>query len=405
MRRTWPFAFNVLFFAGTAFFGPFIVLYYQSLGFTGAQIGVLTGIAPLITLVCAPLWTGFADATHRHRLLMTVAMVCGSLTIFATPFFNLFAPLLLVAVLGNAFFSPVAAFADSAIMFMLGDAKDMYGRIRLGGTIGYGISASVAGALVQNLGLKVAFWGGAALIFMACFVSQRLVHSTVKAGHLTVAEVRALLTNRRWLVFLTLGFAAGLTLAVNNNYFFPFMKELGAAESTMGLALTIGTISEVPVLLVANRLIRRLKPYGLLILSMVITALRMVLFGVVSAPGVVLFVQLINGLTFVTVWVAGVSYADENAPPGMGATAQGLFGAMVFGVGGAVGGFFGGPLLETIGGRGLYLVSGTVVLVIVAAAAFVQTRLPAEPIRRPRSEVGAGELEGSTIERDDQESR
>jgi hypothetical protein len=70
MRKIWPFTFNFLLYAAFAFVAPYIVLYYQGLGFTGTQIGLLTGIVPLITLFSSPLWTGLADATHRHRLLM-----------------------------------------------------------------------------------------------------------------------------------------------------------------------------------------------------------------------------------------------------------------------------------------------------------------------------------------------
>jgi MFS family permease len=82
-------------------------------------------------------------------------------------------------------------------------------------------------------------------------------------------------------------------------------------------------------------------------------------------------------------WVAGVAYADESAPPGLGATAQGMFAAMVFGFGAAVGGFIGGPLLEGLGGRGLYLVFGSAVLTVVALAAALQRLLPAEPKTSP----------------------
>ena len=63
MQKIWPFSLNFVFFAGVAFVLPFMVLYYQSLGLSGAEIGLLVGLTPLITLFGAPLWTGLADAT------------------------------------------------------------------------------------------------------------------------------------------------------------------------------------------------------------------------------------------------------------------------------------------------------------------------------------------------------
>jgi PPP family 3-phenylpropionic acid transporter len=104
----------------------------------------------------------------------------------------------------------------------------------------------------------------------------------------------------------------------------------------------------------------------------------MLLLAVSSTPILVLFTQLLNGLTLPAVWVAGVSYADENAPVGMRTTAQGLFNAMVSGFGMAVGGFVGGPLLENLGGQGLYLVFGAAVLVIIVFVALIYSHLPAE---------------------------
>jgi PPP family 3-phenylpropionic acid transporter len=378
MRKLWPFTFYFLLCAATAFVSPFIVLYYQGLGFTGAQIGLLTGIVPLITLFSAPLWTGLADATHRHQLLMSIAILVGVITTFAFPLLNAFVPVLLNAVLLYIFVSPVTPFADSATMFMLADEKEMYGRIRLGGAIGYGMAALVAGLLVQNHGLRFTFWGCATLFLLGLIVSQKFVYGQSEADNPARDRVRTMLTNPRWLLFLVVAFAGGAELAVFNNYLFPYMKELGANESTMGLALMVGTISEIPTLFFGNRLIKRLKSYGLLMLSMVVIGLRMLLFAASGTPSLVLFIQLLNGLTFTAMWVAGVSYADENAPAGMNTTAQGLFSAIFLGFGMAVGGFIGGPLLESIGGRGLYFVFGIAALVIVAIVALIQGRLEEE---------------------------
>jgi PPP family 3-phenylpropionic acid transporter len=378
MKRIWPFAFSFLFFASVASVSPYTVLYYRGLGFTGAQIGLLTGITPLITLFSVPLWTGLADVTRRHRLVMSLALLVGVVMMLLFPLLNAFAPVLLVSVLFSAFFAPVSSFADSATMVMLADEKEMYGRIRLGGTIGFGLTAPIAGTLVQNHGLKWAFWGCAALFFLAFIVSQKLVYGEVVADDAARPSVRALPANPRWLLFLALALASGVALAATNTYFFPYMKELGAKESMMGLALTIGTLSEIPVLFFGNRLVKRFKPYGLLTLTMVVTVVRFFLLVASATPNLVLFIQLLNGLTFPAMWVAGVSYAHEHAPAGMHTTAQGVFGATVFGLGTAVGGFTGGLLLESVGGRGLYLVFGVVLLAIVVIVTLIQRRLPAE---------------------------
>lgn len=378
MRKPWPFTFYFLLFAAIASVSPFIVLYYQDLGFTGAQIGLLTGIAPLVTFLSSPLWTGFADATGRHRLLMSLAILGGVIILCVYPMLSAFAAVLLAAVLLNAFVAPVTPFADSATMYMLADEKELYGRVRLGGTIGYGLAALITGVLVRSYGLKFAFWGCATLFFLSFIVSQKFVYSQLNANNPIKGHIRTLLANPRWLLFLIVAFAGGSSLAVFTNYLFPYMKELGANESVMGLALMVGMFSEIPALYFGNQLIKRLKPYGLLMLSIVVTGLRFLLFAASGTSGLILIIQLLNGLTIPVMWVAGVSYADQYAPPGMNATMQGLFSGTFMGVGMAVGGLVGGPLLESMGGRGLYFFFGTAVLVIATIVALVQRRLPAE---------------------------
>ena len=374
MNKVWPFSLNFLIFAAVAFIAPFLVLYYQSLGFNGTQIGILAGLTPLVTMVSAPFWTGLADQTRRHRLIMSVALCMSVAILIVLPGFSAFAPMLLLIILFNAFYAPVSSFTDSATMVMLGDKKELYGRIRLGGTFGFAIAASIAGAYVQNYGIRYAFWGGALLLSLALLVSQKLVFGQAHMGASIKQGLRTLLVDKRWILFLTLALAGGFALAANNSYFLPYMKELGTAESLMGVILTIGVLSEIPVLFFGNRLLERFTANGLLLLAMIISGVRLVLLAVVRTPEAALLLQLVNGLTFPAMWIAGVAYADQYAPPGMSATAQGLFGAMVFGLGLAVGGFVGGPLLESRGGQAVFLIFGAVVLITVAGVALLQKR-------------------------------
>lgn len=379
MKKFWPFAFYFLFFAAIASYSPYMVLYFQSIGLTGTQIGLLTGITPLITLISVPFWTGLADRTNHHRLVMSLSMLLGVAALILFPFLETFVLVFGIAIVFNIFFAPVSALADSATMYMLEPRKDLYGRVRLGGTIGFGITSAIAGILVENQGLKIAFWGGAALFSLGFLVSLKLEHSqNSKEEVANRGRVSVLLKNPYWLLFMLIAFAGGLSLAASNTYFFPFMQELGASKSTMGLALTIGTLAEIPILFFVDRLLKRFEPYGLLILSMVITGLRLLLIAVWANPTIVVILQLLNGLTFPVMWVAGVAYADKRAPAGLRASAQGLFSAMVMGIGMAVGGFFGGLLLENIGGRGLYFIFGLVVFLILAIVSLIRRQLPPE---------------------------
>src|SRR5258706_11395903 len=151
----------------------------------------------------------------------------------------------------------------------------------------------------------------------------------------------------------------------------------------MGFALTIGTICEVPVMFFANKRIKRFKAYGLLIFATVITGIRLLVFRASDPPNGLLLLQLLNGFTFPALWIAGVSYADENAPAGLSTTVQGLFGAASFGVGMAVGGFVGGLPVQKIGGRGMDPISGYILLATITIITLVGWRQLAKPRALP----------------------
>ncbi|MEA3326136.1 MAG: MFS transporter, partial [Chloroflexota bacterium] len=352
-----PFVFFFLRFASAASFRPYLVLFYQSLSFTGAQIGLLTGIIPLITLVSLPVLTWFADLTKKHKLLLALSLLIAVLGLFVFPYLSSFTLIFIVVALLNIFLAPIGPLSDSATMFMLGDRNELYGHIRLGGTIGFSIASAVVGSLVQNYGLKIAFWSAAVLFFITFLVSQKLVHPSEESE--TPADMRqaiVLLKNPHLLIFLLISFAGGLSNALVNTYLFPYMKALGARESIMGLALTIGTIAELPILFFVSHFIRKYKAYTLVIFSTAVTCLRFLMLAITTNPVVVLIIQLLNGFTFPLLSVVGVTYADKQAPEGFHATAQVLFNVASIGIGSAVGGFVGGLLFGSVGARGMYLV-------------------------------------------------
>lgn len=372
MKKSVPFMFYLLYYAAASFTLPFIILYFQESGFSGAQIGLLAGMAPLITLVGAPLWTGLADVKRRHKLVMGLAIL-GAVT-FASifPLFKTLIPVIILVFLFSLFSSPIISFADSATMTMLAGEKAMYGRVRLGGTIGWGLMAPLAGIIIQSYGLRWVFWGYTPIMLLAFIVSQKFTFGKEVENISFRGDIRKVLTNQRWVFFLSLAFMGGVAFTSINSYLSPYMDELGISRSMMGIALTISTLGELPILFFANRLLKRFGAHGLLVLGVTITGVRLLLYSWLNFTAGILFFQFLNGMTFPMVWVAGVSYADENSPPDMKATAQGLLGAMVFGIGAATGGLLGGLMLGSIGGRWMYLVIGIIVLMSVAVITLLE---------------------------------
>jgi PPP family 3-phenylpropionic acid transporter len=382
MKRIWPFSFYFLYYAAMSFFIPFVVLFYQQLVFTGPQIALLTGIPPLITLFAAPFWTNVADATHRHRLVMSLGITVSAVSVLLLQNMETFAIIFVTVLVFNIFFSPVASLSDSATMAMLGKDRAMYGRVRLGGTIGWGLFALIAGTMISNYGLKIAFWGFAFFTFINLIIAQKLVYDNT-TGHgvsRNNSGIRYFLTSRRWQLFLFSAFLGGLGSASVATFLAPYMTGLGANESLIGLAIMIATLTELPVFFFGNRLLNRFSSQRLFLVSLFLMGIRSILYAVIKTPAAVFIVQVFGGMLFPAMWLAGVAYADEHAPAGLKSTAQGLFGAVSFGFGSAVGGFLGGLLLGSIGGGGLYLVFGLIILAGIAVIEVLKRVLPIEEV-------------------------
>ena len=375
MKKIWPFSFYLLYFGAGACVFPYFVLYYQGLGFSGAQIGILSAISPLITLAGAPFWTGIADSTRRHKLVMSLAILVCTGLVASYPFVGTFAVVLALGSLFAFMIAPVNSLADAATMSMLGDQKNMYGRVRVGGAIGWGVIAPLSGIVIDRFGLDWAFWSYAVLMFIGFLVSQQFVfgHSahSVSLRH----GLRELFSHRRLVLFLVTTFVGGMALMSINSFLGAHMAALGLRKSAIGFALGLATVSEVPMLFYADRLLVRLKPHGLLILSMVATSLRLFLYAIFTTEAGILGFQLLNGFTFAALWVAGVSYVNEIAPPGLSATAQGIFSATVFGFGAAVGGFLGAILVERVGGAQMFAIFGALLFAALIAYILMERRL------------------------------
>jgi len=390
---TRPKAFYFLYFAAAASLRPFLSLYYQSLGMTGRQIGVLTGVVPLVMMVSAPLWGGLADVTHRHRLSLLLAISGTWTAVLGLSQPVTFSGLLLWVVVYAFFIAAIIPLMDNSVLTLLGAHKAEYGRLRVWGSVGWAVAATLLGPVLQRAGLSWAFYSFLLFMFVTFIVAWQMPVLQGAAGQSYRTGLKMLLATPRFLLLLAVALVYGASLSVYLNYLFLYLETLNASRTLMALSLTTATISELPLWYVTHRLIHRWGVNRMLAIALLAMCIRAFAYALITVPWLVLPINLLHGVSFALLWAAGVASADAIAPPGLGATAQGLFAGTVLGLGASLGAFAGGALYDSIGPVALFQATG--VMLVAALLLFAIVRLM--PRRRTKPHALGEELDASDV--------
>lgn len=365
MRHTslpWAPPIYFLYYAAAATLLPFLTIYYQDLGLNGTQIGFLAGLPPFLSLVSAPVWGVASDIMQRRKLSLLLAISGAIMLALALSAVRAFAWLIPVVMLFSFFVSPIMPLVDTTTMSLLSGHKKRYGRLRLWGAVGWGVAAPVVGWLIETDSAMWSFWAYAALMGLGLLVALS-IPDTGRVQSIPVGNPQISLVSPRWFMFLIVACLSGMALSMISNFLFIFLRQLGADEFSLGLTLTVATLSELPVLFFSNRLLSRWKERQLLGAALLFFAMRALAYSFIIVPWLALPIQLLHGPTFSLMWIAGVSYADRIAPTGMEATAQGLFSGVMLGIGSAGGALLGGLLYEYFGLVTMFRLAALIALV------------------------------------------
>jgi PPP family 3-phenylpropionic acid transporter len=148
-----PKAYYLLYYGAAATLIPYLPIYYQSIGLSGSEIGLLVAIPPLVMWAGAPLWSGLADATHQHKRLLLLAIILALASASALAFVSRFVLFIPVVTAYALFIAPVMPLVDNTLE-MLGEQCGKYGKQRLWSAVGWGIAAPLIGWLVERSGLQ-----------------------------------------------------------------------------------------------------------------------------------------------------------------------------------------------------------------------------------------------------------
>lgn len=404
--------------------GRFIPIFYTLHSQTPLQIGLLSGVAPLIALISIPLLSGLSDSTNQPILITAITQAISALFYFlqliALPSFHLlpsytrFPILLTLRILFGFFAQPISVLLCAISITQLqqlhgGDGHQEFGRERLWGAVSWALTSLVLGFLLDSpishaLVFYVSYALSSLMFLVTLYTFARLYcqqtkhlssaaeNASIAANYTAIANTEdsspqshSVLTTARFvltaggsstLFYFVLIFVLQSGMSIVENLLFIYLRnELSASNFICGISVVITVIFEIPLFAMAPYLLSTLRPPLLTIVGSLAYTIRTIGYTHVPRAWMILLLEPLHGVTFAANYSASVAFVAERAPGGRQASAQAVLNVvrmLAYSIGTVIGGW----VFEVYGAAFLYQGAGFVVLVATVAFAVAQWCVP-----------------------------
>ena len=348
-----------------AIFQGYMSLYFTSRGFNSADIGTIFALVALVSVFAQPVWGTLGDRmASRNRLLriLICASACVALAVkFADSLF-LIVPLMC---LYSWFYTSIQPLGDSIILDSLDKRNGKFGPIRLAGCLAFAVANTLLGKVLSGGREQYTIYlliGVLLLTFGASYLLP-VVHGGQKAGGRKMS-FGALLKNRALMRLLIFTLPLHLTLGYFYTFFSPHFTSLPGGNGTLlGWCYFISATSELPFLLMSDRLVEKLGPGKLISIAAICLMGRWLIVGSTQNVVLVMLSQLFHSWTFIVMTVSMAKYVTRHVPEELRASGQMLIAIINFGIARVVGNLGGGLLADQIGRQDVFLINAAICLV------------------------------------------
>jgi len=360
-------AYYFAYLGGWGFILPFINLFYVSLGLNGKQIGTLSATSSLIGLLIAPVLVSEVKKSARPERYLQWALALGALAYLFIGQQTSFWPILLIIFFQAMIMSGLVPISDSMAVSVAGSAGTGYGSVRVWSSVGWILSVLAAGWLIERLGFAAGF-GGVAFGFVAAsalifsirpqhFASTRPAADAPKPGlPATLGRVA-----RDPILF---GFAIALVfIGFLNNGVLQFetvyLAELGASKSLISVAGILSAVVELPFMLWADKIVRKVSAPRLMLLAFIIIIFQRLLVLIFPSIATIMVARFVGGTSFSFYTVAFIGLISSRTQPNETGTVLALYTITISGLVSMLAAPVSGAIFDAVGARWLYALSLT----------------------------------------------
>lgn len=356
MQSTWKLKGMLFFFhASMTIMISYLPVYFQYLGLSGSEIGVLLAVGPAASIIAQPFWGFMSDkwkTVKRVMLLCMSSAIAIGFLVFQMEAFLFILPILFVFF---GFMSPSGALGDSLAQKLSQQRGVSFGSIRMWGSLGFGSASLAGGIILTEIGVWNMYYVYAAFMLLALSFTYFAPDSEPSKKPVKLSEALKLLKRRQLLLFLAVIFSISLTHRMNDSFIGLYVVELGGNETFIGLAWFIGVLTEALVFALSFYWVGRAHPLTFISLAALLYAFRWLLMIFVGDPVSLLFVQVLHGVTFGLFYLTAFQFVSKLVPEELTSTGHLLFISVFFGISGVAGSAFGGLVINAFNVNALYI--------------------------------------------------
>jgi len=365
---------------------PFFNLYLtKHLGWSGTRIGSVAACGSLLVMLSQPLWGRVSDASDKSKVLALALGMSSFLALLQPLAAGSFAIFVSVRLSHAVFSGSISSMFDGIALDILGDDRHTYGQYRLWGSLGFALAALVFGKIYESLGFTIMFFLYSAAIAGAACVALRF-DTTPDSGESEKKSIQLgpVLANPALLVLLGGIFLVMTANSAGENFLSIYLDAIGGSTGLTGYAFATMALVEVPMFLLAPRVIDRFGYKSVLVFSTGLFGLKLMLNALLPIPWLVIVLQAIAGMGFALFHVSSVLMVDALVPRQFRSTGQAVLATVSWSLAGITGSLIFGRLLDTAGILTAFRIGGYVGLL---GTLFIQLFVPSAGGEKQQSSV------------------
>lgn len=352
---------------------PLLSVYLEDIGFTGVQIGSIFSIRAIMAIFAPPIWGLISDRYNNHKFLLLVTFIATLVVSFFMPFATTFVMFAFVYAIFNFFQTASTPLSDSLALH----SPIPFGDIRKWGAYGFAIAALATGYITRVIDMYFIFVVFGASCLAAILYSAKLNVKVEHESHDLKGELKLLIKNKKFIIFLVYCFLVGNTLISHNTFFGLLYESLGGGTGLIGLAFFLFAVSEAPFMQLSNKLIIKYGVYNVLIFSTAVGMIRWFFYFTRPSTFIILLLFPLQGMFFGTFLSATAHYIKTTVNPSVRSTAVTIYSSVFIGIGGAFSNYIGGYIYDYINIESVYGFFGILcllglILIIIMKHTFTQ---------------------------------